>query len=129
MTTKKITSEQISENAVASLPTRPTASVAFGGKGYTSTEMKEAFDRLPKLIIERFNLLLSDLSDGQILSDIPTDNEVVPTLRELIDGISNEQLSSAITVFGTSLRSFLLKLRGDVDTLIREAGIATEVPE
>ena len=91
--------------------------------------MKEAFDRLPKLIIERFNLLLSDLSDGQILSDIPTDNEVVPTLRELIDGISNEQLSSAITVFGTSLRSFLLKLRGDVDTLIREAGIATEVPE
>ena len=73
MTTKKITSDEIDQNAVSSLPTRPTASVAFGGKGYTSAEMKEAFDRLPKLIIERFNLLLSDLCDGQILEDIPTD--------------------------------------------------------
>ena len=126
MTTKKITSDEIDQNAVSSLPTRPTASVAFGGKGYTSAEMKEAFDRLPKLIIERFNLLLSDLCDGQILEDIPTDIENLPTVRKLIGGIENEELSSAIMVFGTSLRSFLLKLRDDVDTLMSNAGIITE---
>ena len=129
MTTKKITSDEITQNAIASLPTRPTASVAFGGKGYTSGEMKEAFDRLPKLVIERFDLLLSDLSDGQILIDIPTDIEGLPSVRDLIQGIENEELSAAITVFGTSLRSFLLKLREDVDALMSYAGMITEANE
>ena len=124
MTTTKITSEQINKNSVASLPTRPTESTSFGGKGYTSEQMKAAFDRLPKLVIERFNLLLSDITDGQILEDIPTDLEQIPTLKELVDSIENEKLSYAITVFGTSLRSFLLQLRNDVDALISKENSA-----
>lgn len=123
MTTKKITSDEITKHAVASLPTRPTESVAFGGNGYTSAEMKEAFDKLPKLIIERFNLLISDVEDGQILSDIPTNIESMPTLQELINGIKNEQLSASITIFDTSLKSFLLSMREDIDLLMDAVGI------
>ena len=61
MKAKKITEKEIKGLKVASLPTRPTAPASLGGKGYTAKEMKEAFDRLPTYIIERFNLLISDI--------------------------------------------------------------------
>ena len=67
--TKIITTEEIEENAVASLPTRPTESVSFGGRGYTSAEMKAAFDRLPRLVAERLNSLLLDIDEGEIIDD------------------------------------------------------------
>ena len=55
---------------MSSLPTRPTAPSAFGGSGYTATEMKAAFDRLPLKIIERFNLLLSEIENGTLTEEI-----------------------------------------------------------
>ena len=129
MTTKKITVDEIMENGVASLPTRPTAPTAFGGMGYTSIEMKEAFDRLPKLIIERLNLLLCDVEDGTILSDLPTGISSLPSLRDVIEGIDNERLCAAIMISGTSLRSFLLQLRADVDNLMGNASTLAEAEE
>jgi|GEM_PF-6133517 len=61
MNTKKILSGEIAQLRVASLPTRPTASADVGGRGYTSTQMKEAFDRLPLFIIDRLNGLIDEL--------------------------------------------------------------------
>ncbi len=66
MTTSKITDSEIESLKVASLPTRPTAPTAFGGKGYTATEMKEAFDKLPLKIIENFNALIDDIATGAL---------------------------------------------------------------
>jgi hypothetical protein len=129
MTTKKITSEETSALAVESLPTRPTESTAFGGKGYTSTEMKAAFDRLPKLIIERFNHLIDDIEDGSILEDIKTKNENMPSVSDLIDGMKDERLATAITVFGTSLKLVLHNLREDVNMLMKAIGIVREADE
>ena len=129
MTTKKITSEEISAHAVESLPTRPTESTAFGGRGYTSTEMKAAFDRLPKLVIERFNNLIDDIEGGDILNDIKIANENMPTVGDLIDGMNDERLASAITVFGTSLKLVLHNLRDDVNTLMNTLGITREAEE
>ena len=60
MTTQIITQSEITERAVSSLPTRPTAPASFGGKGYTATDMKAAFDRLPRFIAERLNSLIED---------------------------------------------------------------------
>ena len=51
MKSKKITDGDINDKKVASLPTRPTAPAAFGGKGYTATELKEAFDSLPLFLV------------------------------------------------------------------------------
>ncbi len=56
---------------VVSLPTRPTAPREFGGRGYSPTELKESFDRLPRLIAERYNELIEHITDGDYLSDVP----------------------------------------------------------
>ncbi|MBQ7314885.1 MAG: hypothetical protein IJW83_02640 [Clostridia bacterium] len=62
MTTKILPSE-IADIKIASLPTRPTAPTSFGGKGYTASDMKAAFDRLPLFIIERLNALIDDVTE------------------------------------------------------------------
>ena len=66
MTTNKITDSEIESLKVGSLPTRPTAPTAFGGRGYTATEMKAAFDKLPLKIIEEFNALIDDIASGAL---------------------------------------------------------------
>ena len=66
MTTSKITDSEIESLKISSLPTRPTAPTAFGGQGYTATEMKEAFDKLPLKIIEEFNALIDDIGKGAL---------------------------------------------------------------
>ena len=70
MNTKKIPDSEIESLKVASLPTRPTAPTAFGGKGYTATQMKEAFDKLPLRIIEEFNLLIDEIKNGALGEEI-----------------------------------------------------------
>ena len=70
MNTTKITDSEIDTLKVASLPTRPTAPAAFGGKGYTALEMKAAFDKLPLRIIESFNLLIDEINSGAVTEEI-----------------------------------------------------------
>ena len=72
MNTKKITDSEREALCVASLPTRPTAPTAFGGKGYTASEMKAAFDRLPLRIIEGFNSLVEEIENGAVAELIAT---------------------------------------------------------
>ena len=66
MFTKKIEENEIEPLAIASLPTRPTTSVALGGKGYGAKEMKACFDALPRFIIGRLNALIEELSEGLV---------------------------------------------------------------
>ena len=85
MKAKKITEEEMIPLRIASLPTRPTAPVGFGGKGYTAAEMKAAFDLLPNLIAERYNDLISDVESGEILEKIPVEGR---SLAETIADLS-----------------------------------------
>ena len=124
--TKIITTEEIEENAVASLPTRPTESVSFGGRGYTSAEMKAAFDRLPRLVAERLNSLLLDIDEGEILEAIPTGIAAAPTIKALVESLESEKLASIIAVFGMPLNAFLLQLRSDVDELMQTKTVTEE---
>ena len=66
MKAKKIENQDIKDILIASLPTRPTAPRELGGKGYGASEMKEAFDKLPLYIVERYNSLL-EASDGDTI--------------------------------------------------------------
>ncbi|MDD6981045.1 MAG: hypothetical protein PUJ21_04805 [Clostridia bacterium] len=70
-----ISEREMALSGVSSLPLTPTASPALGGRNYTPAEMKAAFDRLPRLIAERLNELLSMLRDGGILGEIPVSYE------------------------------------------------------
>lgn len=124
MKTTKITSTEAEPLLIASLPTRPTAPSAFGGRGYTATEMKAAFDRLPLLIIERFNELVGDIEDGAAFASVPTGIDGAPTVAELLRAFTAGTLASVITYRDTTLTAFLEALRADVDSLISriEAG-------
>lgn len=111
MKTTKIIEDEIKDLKIASLPTRPTADVGFGGKGYSATDMKAAFDKLPLFIIERFNSLFEDIfEDGGIAEDIPTGIDAGHTLKELFSDITSGLFATYLTVGGLTLGERLARI-------------------
>ena len=113
MNATKITDRELNEARVASLPTHPTSPTSFGGRGYTATEMKEAFDRLPLLIAERYNLLIEDatsLGEGSLADSIPTGLSEEHTLSDLFSDVENGNLASYVKVGNSTLYSILNRL-------------------
>ena len=120
MTVSKITDADISKIKVSSLPSRPTAPKSFGGAGYTATQLKEAFDRLPIYIISRFNELIDDLTrEGEegVLGSIPSGIEENHTLSDLLSDIVSGNFASYLTVLGGSLTDQLGGIKEELEVL------------
>lgn len=128
MKATKITSSEAEPLLISSLPTRPTAPSAFGGKGYTATEMKAAFDKLPLFIIERFNDLIDDIKNGGICESIPTEIGGAQTLAALLQAFTDGTLASVIAYKDTTLTAYLEAMRSDLDRIISktESGASAE---
>ena len=130
MNTKKITEEEIADMKISSLPTRPNAPTSLGGRGYTASDMKAAFDTLPLYIIERLNSLIDELQSPDytsIASDIKTgicgdDHSLHDLFNDIIDGSIFEYFD----YLGTPLGVFLETLRRDVDYIAERLGISLE---
>lgn len=122
MNTKKITSAEITPIAISSLPTRPTASTAFGGKGYTAAQMKEAFDKLPLLIIERFNSLIDEigLEHGGISASIPTGLGPHHHLENLFTDLKNGNFAGYIMVYGKTLDATIMEIKNTLSEIKSE---------
>jgi hypothetical protein len=88
MKATKLTEAEMTPLRIASLPTRPTAHSSFGGKGYSSAEMKEAFDLLPNLIAERLNLFIDDVLDGSLAEAlvVNAEGETLAEVLRRLDG-------------------------------------------
>jgi UDP-N-acetylenolpyruvoylglucosamine reductase len=127
MNTKPITESEYAPLRISALPSRPTASSAFGGKGYTATQLKAAFDRLPLLLIERFNRLLSDIEStgaGSLAADLPTGIEDGHTLADFFEDVKSGTLATYLGVGGRSLAEALDKAEatlGEMEHLIEDA--------
>ncbi len=80
MTIEKLTGSELFFAGISSLSNRPTAPYAFGGEGLTPTALRERFDRLPRLIAERLNLLIGMLSATPELSD-PSGESLAEAIR------------------------------------------------
>ena len=119
MKTTKITNGDISDKTVSSLPTRPTAPRAFGGIGYTANDMKEAFDKLPLYIIDKFNSLIDDISaePGDSITDEIKTGLGGGTLREFFEDIISGKALKYIGCGDGTLEDFLSKLRDDIDRI------------
>jgi hypothetical protein len=120
MRSKKILNSEIESRRVASLPTRPTAPSAFGGAGMTSTQLKEAFDSLSLLIIERFNLLIGDVTqtgEDSLSGAVPTGISAEHTLADLFADIKNGTFASYLSVGDRSLESTLLSFEERIKKL------------
>lgn len=120
MKATKITEAEIANLKISSLPTRPNAPTSFGGLGYSSVKMKEAFDKLPLYIIDRFNVLIDDLtgeSGGNLGEYIQTGIYPDHNLEDFFDDLISGAMANYMTVFGESLASYLGKMRTDIDNL------------
>lgn len=111
MSFTKISDSEIADLKVSALPTRPTAPTAFGGRGYTASEMKAAFDRLPLYIIERLNELWDYISSESptesVADDIYTNIKYGHTLRDLFNDITSGECSRYLRVNGNKLSAEL----------------------
>lgn len=80
MTIEKLTENELFSAGVSSLSNRPTASYAFGGEGLTPSALRERFDRLPRLVAQRLNLLVGMLQETPALDD-PSGASIAETIR------------------------------------------------
>lgn len=127
MNTKKITDSEISKLKISSLPTRPTLPTQYGGRGFTSVEMKEAFDALPLFLVEKFNSLIDDVmgeGEGSIAAEINTGIESAPKLSDILGDILTGRLLEYLVAFeGESLALYLSRLREDLDKVAEKVNI------
>ena len=126
MKSKIITDAEVEHLKVSSLPTRPTAKEAFGGKGYSADEMKAAFDKLPEFILEKLNLLISELTNAGEDSYVGNFKIGIVdsyTLQNLIDGIVNGEFANFLIINGRSLYSWLDSIALDIREIKNRLGI------
>ena len=120
MKAKKIYNSDVRDILISSLPSRPTAPPAFGGKGYGASEMKEAFDKLPLYIIERYNELLSDVTDlgeNSLAGAIPTGIKDGQKLNNLFEDLASGELATYFGFLGKSLLSHVIGIYAALDAL------------
>ena len=120
MKAKEILNSDISDMMISSLPTRPTAPRHLGGKGYGATEMKEAFDKLPLYIIEKYNELIGDIQmygDDSLASAIPSGIKNGHTLHSLFEDIQTGELATYFSFFGKSLLAHMITIYDEINEL------------
>ena len=125
MKTKPISESEYTALRISALPSRPTASSAFGGKGYTASQLKEAFDQLPMLLVERFNALLEDIGrsgEDSLADSIPTGLESNHTLAQLFDDVQSGTLATYLQVGDQSLFDQLTAMKSKLDSLSGGSG-------
>ncbi len=125
MNATKILSEEINDLKVSSLPTRPTAKEELGGRGFSPMEMKEAFDKLPLFIIERFNALLDDISAegaGSVLNEIKTGLSDGHTLYSFFKDIKEGGFASYLKVLDKPLALYIAEIEERLSSLEERIG-------
>ena len=126
MKAKTIKNEEIEALKVASLPNRPTAPEEYGGVGFSAREMKEAFDRLPLYLLERYNELIDDISaegEDSVAHAIKIGLGESVSLRDFIDWFSSGKILAFIPVADGNLAYYLANLRKDIDRCLDELGL------
>ena len=101
MKTTKLLDSEIAPLKIEALPTRPTVPEAYGGAGYTASDMKRAFDRLPLFISERLNSLIDDIlaePEASVLAEMKSGIYEGHTLYQLLADIKNGQIAEYLTV-------------------------------
>lgn len=126
MTTLYITPAEIDAAAVSSLPTRPTAGTAFGGGGYTAAELKATFDKLPKLVATRLNSLITGLSTGKMLEDIPTRIKAKHYFSDLSSDINNGNFAAYMKIGTETLTEYAARLEERLAAIEERLGITGE---
>lgn len=127
MNTYKIIESEIADLKISSLPRRPTAPVAYGGRGYTQDQMKAAFDKLPLLIIERFNSLIDDIEregEGSVTESIKTGLDENHALKNFFDDVKNGNLASYLVVGDATLIEKIYQLSSELESIKQQLNLS-----
>ena len=121
----RISEDEIAEMKVSSLPTRPTAPTAFGGRGYTATDMKQAFDKLPLYLVKKYNELIDAITavaDESIIDLIPSGLGDDHMCGDVIRDMRSGALSYYLMVFEKSLAEHIATIGADISAIKRDMG-------
>ncbi len=136
MKATKLLESELSSLKIEALPTRPTVPEAYGGAGFTASDMKRAFDRLPLFIAERLNALIDDIlaePESSVLasqrSGLAEGHTLYQMLLDIKSGAFSEYLmlgDASLSQMRTAHELALEELRGDLGVLLtalRASGI------
>lgn len=123
MSLSKITQEEVEKNAISSLASHPSSPSLYSGQSLSAKELQAAFDRLPRLVAERFNALIDSLGlytgEKEHLADcLATGLAKGHSLTDLFEEITNGGLSERLTLpDGQVLSSVLQAFKEALSTL------------
>ena len=120
MSVQKISETEIDERLISNLPTRPNAPTSMGGKGYSAAELKSAFDSLPKLIAERYNELIDDLTNpegSEIIKSFKPEGLSGESLEDFFESVKESTILDRLIIDGDVLSYYLRALKSEVESL------------
>ena len=123
---EKIAPEKIKELSISSLPTYPNTPASAGGAGYSSADIKQAFDALTLYVIEKYNDLVDAIKaegEGSITEEIHTGLGAGHTLSKLLNDIFSGSFAIYMRVNGTSLTTVLNRLDARLRKVEEELGL------
>jgi hypothetical protein len=127
----KVTDEEISTNGVSALSDRPNSISRYGQGGLSADQLKAWFDKLARLIAEKFNAMCDTLCSGDASKHIGIKLGDYKSLYDLIEGIQNGSLASYLTVSEKSLtetaRGFNEDIQEAFEALERNNGVTSEL--
>lgn len=132
MKAQKIQKSDVKDMLIASLPTRPTAPKSLGGMGYGAGEMKNAFDKLPLYIIERYNELIEDIGDlgeDSLAAAMPSGIKEGHTLADLFTDIASGAMASYFTFLDKTLTEHVREMREELARISTELEKLTKKEE
>ncbi len=91
---EKISDKEIKEKGVSALSNRPNLNNAYGAGGLTAKQLKEWFDQLATLIIEKQNDIIDKTDPAKYAPNLPMDiSGEITTLADFIDALKNGTLA------------------------------------
>ena len=139
---KKITATELHESSIATLPSRPSLPSLYSGRSLGAKELREAFDKLPHLLAERFNALIESLGlyrEGEALENfaeaLATGLSEGHSLADLFDDVKSGALCEYMSADGErTLGEVLASLSERLDdgirygvTVVGEGDLVSEV--
>lgn len=117
MKSRKIVTSETEPLLISSLPPRPNQKEWMGGVGYSSAELRAAFDKLPLLLVGRYNDLIDDITSGDICQLLSTNSAESQTLSEFLEETRNGVWASKFQLDGLSLRAVIQSILARLDAL------------
>ena len=107
MSISKILNAELEESTVSSLATRPSSPSLYGGRTLSAKELRAAFDKLPLLLVERFNALIDALGlytdearSASLAALVATGIAKGHSLEELFADITSGRFSTYLSLDG-----------------------------